>query len=669
MSQRVDVSTLLTLQHTKENIRNFCILAHVDHGKTTLSDSLVSSNGIISSKLAGKLRFLDSTEEEQKRGITMHSSAIALYYRFEEKGETGGETGTGNLDYLINLVDSPGHIDFSSDVSTAARLCDGALIVVDVLEGVCTQTHAVIYKALKERMRPCLVLNKIDRLIVELRFSPTEAFHHLRRIIENVNALAFTLVNSEYIKSNELKGIAMDDTNIPDDDPMVLEWTFAPEKGNVQFASALDGWGFGLMKFINSWHKKLGLNKGILRKYLFEDYSLNLDSKKISKIDYADTQKQPMFATLVLEPIWKIYDMLILQQDLLGTVEYAKTELGIQLEKREINARDPRSTLQSIMRRWLPLADSLLRMVIRNMPNPLEAQRARVHTLMESHYLSLSSTSANLGEAKLDRIKQSIESCDTSPDAPIVVFVSKMMPVRVADLSKRDVEMIQAIRMTKAMLSIKSGEEEDGTGASLIPPPPPLLPEQEVFLALGRIFSGTLQRNSQVHIVGHKHDPYSFALTEENNITETFEEQMIPSSLRSSVIRVPDVSGNISADKLGCYLLLGPSIAPAESVPAGNIVGIIGLEDYILKTATISDTWMCPPLKAITFQSKPMLKVAVEPENPMNLPALEQGLQALNQFDPVVEIGIDSSGQRTMTCLGELHLDQCVKTLVDKFAK
>ncbi|CAM9511441.1 unnamed protein product, partial [Ectocarpus fasciculatus] len=87
--------------------------------------------------------------------------------------------------YLVNLVDSPGHIDFSSDVSTAARLCDGALIVVDVLEGVCTQTHAVLYKALKEGMTPCLVLNKIDRLALELQLTPLEALRHLRRIIEN----------------------------------------------------------------------------------------------------------------------------------------------------------------------------------------------------------------------------------------------------------------------------------------------------------------------------------------------------------------------------------------------------------------------------------------------------------------------------------------------------
>jgi ribosome assembly protein 1 len=322
MSQRVDIATLLSLQRKTENIRNFCILAHVDHGKTTLSDSLVSSNGIISSKLAGKLRFLDSTEEEQKRGITMHSSAISLYYRLEEKGENQ----SGGQEFLINLVDSPGHIDFSSDVSTAARLCDGALIIVDVLEGVCTQTHAVVYKALKERMKPCLVLNKIDRLIGELRFTPTEAFHHLRRIIENVNALAYTLVNSEYIKANETTSTSADN-NIPEDHPMVEEWTFAPEKGNVQFASALDGWGFGLMKFINFWHKKLGLNKAILKKYLFEDYTFIEETKKIIKLDYSDMSKQPMFAALVLQPIWTIYETLLLHQDIQGTANYVKTEV------------------------------------------------------------------------------------------------------------------------------------------------------------------------------------------------------------------------------------------------------------------------------------------------------------------------------------------------------
>jgi ribosome assembly protein 1 len=212
-NQRVDPDHLASLHKNTANIRNFCILAHVDHGKTTLSDSLICSNGVISSRLAGKLRFLDSTEDEQSRGITMHSSAISLLFQPEDRKAAlaaaqpdGTDNPAQNVpiippspaeEYLINLVDSPGHIDFSSDVSTATRLCDGALIVVDVLEGMCTQTHAVLFKALKDRMRPCLILNKIDRLALEMKLTPTEAFHHLRRIVENVNALAFTLLNSE----------------------------------------------------------------------------------------------------------------------------------------------------------------------------------------------------------------------------------------------------------------------------------------------------------------------------------------------------------------------------------------------------------------------------------------------------------------------------------------
>ena len=224
-------------------------------------------------------------------------------------------------EYLINLVDSPGHIDFSSDVSTATRLCDGALIVVDVLEGLCTQTHAVLFKALKERMRPCLILNKIDRLILEMQLTPTEAFRHLRRIVENVNALAFTLLNSELMLREELNGESANDSstaavNAADsEDPLVEEWTFSPEKGNVIFASALDCWGFGIGRFANMWAKKFGVNKNVLQKYFFEDCAFNPQTKKIVKCDPLDPSAQSMFATLILDPIWQLYDTAVTQQN------------------------------------------------------------------------------------------------------------------------------------------------------------------------------------------------------------------------------------------------------------------------------------------------------------------------------------------------------------------
>lgn len=147
-SLRVSPSQLSDLQCSASRVRNICIIAHIDHGKTTLADNIICSNGIISQKMAGKLRFLDSTDDEQKRGITMYSSAISLLYSMEpmvsmlhQASPAATEAKRDKDEYLVNLVDSPGHIDFSSDVSTATRLCDGALLVVDVLEGICPQVR------------------------------------------------------------------------------------------------------------------------------------------------------------------------------------------------------------------------------------------------------------------------------------------------------------------------------------------------------------------------------------------------------------------------------------------------------------------------------------------------------------------------------------------------
>lgn len=298
--KRFDTSDLVNQLEKTGFIRNFCILAHVDHGKTTLSDSLVSSNGIISERLAGKLRYLDSTEEEQSRGITMHSSAISLIYETENDNSSDR--------YLINLIDSPGHIDFSPDVSTAARVCDGALILVDVIEGVCTQTHAVIHRALMEKLKPCLVLNKIDRLVLELRMSSTEAFLHIRKIIENINALAYTLLNSELMKSANYSNEDIENH------PSIEHWNFSTENGNVVFSSAYDCWGLAVMKPINQWAKKYGLNKNVLKKYIFEDYTLDIETKKISKWSLSDRFAKPLFVQLVLDPIFNLYEHIMIDK-------------------------------------------------------------------------------------------------------------------------------------------------------------------------------------------------------------------------------------------------------------------------------------------------------------------------------------------------------------------
>ncbi|KAG4927594.1 hypothetical protein JHK85_054080 [Glycine max] len=246
------------IDNERDLIRNICILAHVDHGKTTLADHLIAAagGGVVHPKLAGRVRFMDYLDEEQRRAITMKSSSILLRYAGR---------------YAVNLIDSPGHIDFCSEVSTAARLSDGALLLVDAVEGVHIQTHAVLRQCWIERLTPCLVLNKLDRLITELKLTPSEAYTRLLRIVHEVNGIVSAYKSEKYLTDVDSllagtgNGTTTGETLEDYDDN---EDVFQPQKGNVIFACALDGWGFGIREFAEIYASKLGASVNALLRAL-----------------------------------------------------------------------------------------------------------------------------------------------------------------------------------------------------------------------------------------------------------------------------------------------------------------------------------------------------------------------------------------------------------------
>lgn len=240
MAKKEDVAKIANkLMQNQKNIRNLGIVAHIDHGKTTLSDNLVAASGIISEELAGKQQFMDFYELEQERGITINAANVSLVYKHD------GD------DYLINLIDTPGHVDFGGDVIRAMRAVDGVVVVVDVVEGVMPQTETVLRQALKEYVKPVLFLNKVDRLINELKVDPEEMQKRFVKVIMQVNK-----VINDYSPA-QFKG----------------KWEVAVQDGTVVFGSAYNHWAVSLNSM-----KKTGINF----KQVY-DYCKNEDQATLAK--------------------------------------------------------------------------------------------------------------------------------------------------------------------------------------------------------------------------------------------------------------------------------------------------------------------------------------------------------------------------------------------------
>ncbi|KAF3053963.1 Cytoplasmic GTPase/eEF2-like protein (ribosomal bioproteinsis) [Didymella keratinophila] len=679
---------LVKLQQQAEGIRNICILAHVDHGKTSLTDALIATNGIISPKLAGKIRYLDSRPDEQLRGITMESSAISLYFSLLRR--SAPEAQPEKKEFLINLIDSPGHIDFSYEVSTASRLCDGAIVLVDAVEGVCSQTVTVLRQTWIEKLKPLLVINKMDRLITEWKMSPADAHTHLNKLVEQVNAVMGSFYQGERMeddlrwrekmeeklnaaaaeKTNTTSsavsenGDSVDTTNTPaeyeekDDEDIY----FAPEKNNVIFASAIDGWAFTVKQFAGLYERKLGIKRSVLEKVLWGDYFLDPKTKRVlSSKHLKGRHLKPMFVQLVLENIWAVYESATGGNNGKGDpamVEKITKSLNLNLPPHVLRSRDPRAVLTALFAAWLPLSTALLVSVTEYLPSPTKAQAERMPEIID--------TSVGADHVAPQVRKAMIES-DKSKDAPVVAYVSKMFSVPESELPqnkrragalsaeeardlgrKKRAELArqQAIAngespdvggLTEALSSAAIGEDEANTEEAI-----PVDEKAEHLIGFARIYSGTLSVGDEVYVLGPKFSPeHPHAQPEPKKVTVT-----------------------------ALYLMMGRGLESLDSVPAGVVFGIGGLEGHMLKSGTLcSQLPGSLNLAGVTMGSEPIVRVALEPENPYDLDKMINGLKLLVQSDPCAEYEQLPSGEHVVLTAGELHLERCLKDLEERFAK
>merc|ERR1719183_54176 len=277
------------------------------------------------------------------------------------KGEKDGN------DFLINIIDSPGHVDFSSEVTAALRITDGALVVVDCVEGVCVQTETVLRQALGERIRPVMTVNKLDRCFLELMLDGEEAYQNFCRVIENANVLMATYTDE-----------ALGDCQV------------APEKGTVSFSAGLHNWAFTLTVFATMYAKKFGVEIDKMMEKLWGDNFFDPKTKKWTKKHTGEKACQRAFVQFIYEPIRRVID---------AAMNDNKEKLWPMLMKR-------------VMQTWLPADVALLEMIIYHLPSPATAQKYRADTLYE-------------GPVD-DKYCESIRNCDS--DGPLMLYVSKMIP-------------------------------------------------------------------------------------------------------------------------------------------------------------------------------------------------------------------------------------------------
>lgn len=570
------IDQLRVLMGYSYNIRSMSVIAHVDHGKSTLTDSLVSKAGIISSKAAGDSRFMDTREDEQERGVTIKSTGISMFFKYDTKQYwdlnqdlTGApaiedidpeDADAHNVNYMINLIDSPGHVDFSSEVTAALRITDGALVVVDCIEGVCVQTETVLRQAMAEKIKPVLMVNKLDRAFLELKMDAEEAYQNFRKAVESVNVVVSPYEADDPEAEFKEGGLG----------PVQVD----PAVGTVAFGSGLQQWGFTLKKFAVMYAAKFGIKPEDMMRRLWGDYFLDSKSKKWKKgsphTNIANGLKRA-FVQFILDPIQQLCDAIMDEKD--KKVQKMLKSLNINLKKEYLELKG-KPLIKPVMQQWLPAADAVLEMMVMHLPSPARAQKYRVPVLYD-------------GPVD-DEAAQAIARC--SAKTPLMMFVSKMVPTS----------------------------------------------DKGRFYAFGRVFAGTIGTGQKVRIYEPSFEPGK-------------KKGLHLKSIQRTLIQ------------------MGRYVEQVADVPAGNNVCLVGVDQYLLKTGTITTIESAHNFRQMKYSVSPVVRVAVEVKNPQDLPKLVEGLKRLSKSDPLVLCMTEESGEHVIAGAGELHLEICLKDLQDDF--
>ncbi|KAL2005003.1 hypothetical protein VTN00DRAFT_2853 [Thermoascus crustaceus] len=525
-----------------EQIRNIALVGHLHHGKTAFMDMLVMQTHDIAERLekrTGKrrdeqLRYTDVHFLERERGVSIKAAPMSLVL-----------PGTKGKSYLFNILDTPGHVNFVDEVAASLRLADGVVLVVDVVEGVQANTEQIIKHAVLEDLPLTLVVNKMDRLILELKLPPNDAYFKLKHVVEEVN----TVIEKALPGQGEKRRLS-------------------PEKGNVAFACTSMGWCFTLQSFARMYaetYPKLDSAEFAVR--LWGDIFFNPKSRKFTRKGMEERSKRT-FVNFVLEPIYKLYSHTISESpdDLKETL----ATLGIHLKPSQLKS-DAKVLLNLVCEQFFGLATGFVDMMVQHIPSPVEGAQKK----LERYYTGPLDT----------KVASAMAACDQ--DGPLVIHVTKLFST--SDAAK--------------------------------------------FNAFGRIMSGTARAGQQVRVLGEGYTPDD-------------EEDMVIATISDTWIA--ETRYNI----------------PTSGVPAGNWVLLGGVDNSIVKTATLvplkfeddEDAYIFKPIRHMT---ESVFKVAVEPINPSELPKMLEGLRKVNKSYPLISTKVEESGEHVVLGTGELYMD-CV---------